>query len=231
MKCIGTIGRYFNGPLYKSSYIKESSLNLAKKSDIVLFSLPITKDEAIIDELFLKLDGLFISGDEEVNPFLFGQDPIDNRGKFDLLQDDVELIYIERAIKNNIPLLVTGRGALLLNIYFGGNLYRDLEKELGTEVYHKGEEGSTFHFVELEKSFLKDVFKEEKIVVPSNHRQGIKKLGSGMKVTGRSLDDLAEVIEPDSNEKYLGLQFNLEDMEMEMAVKILKEFFEGGHYE
>lgn len=231
MKCIGTISRYFNGPLYKSSYIKESSLNLAKESDIVLFSLPITKDEAIIDELLLKLDGLFISGDEEVNPFLFGCDPIDNRGKFDLLQDDVELIYIERAIKNNIPLLVTGRGALLLNIYFGGNLYRDLEKEFGVEVYHKGEDEGTFHFVELEKSFLKDVFKEEKIAVPSNHRQGIKVLGSGMKVTGRSLDGLVEVIEPEGDEKFLGLQFNLEDMEMEAAVKILKSFFEGGQNE
>lgn len=231
MKCIGTIGRYFYGPLYKSSYIKESSLNLAKKSDIVLFSLPITKDEAIIDELLLKLDGLFISGDEEVNPFLLGQDPIDNRGKFDLLQDDVELLYIERAIKNNIPLLVTGRGALLLNIYFGGNLYRDLEKEFGTEVYHKGEEEGTFHFVELKKSFLKDIFKEEKVVVPSNHRQGIKVLGSGMKVTGRSLEGLAEVIEPEGDEKFLGLQFNLEDMEMESGVKILKSFFEGGYNE
>lgn len=230
MKCIGTISRYFNGPLYKSSYIKESSLNLAKESDIVLFSLPITKNEAIIDELLLKLDGIFISGDEEVNPFLFGQDPIDNRGKFDLLQDDVELIYIERAIKNNIPLLVTGRGALLLNIYFGGNLYRDLEKEFGVEVYHKGEEG-TFHFVKLENSFLKNVFKEEKIVVPSNHSQGIKILGSGVKVTGKSLDGLAEVIEPEGNEKFLGLQFNLEDMEMEAAVKILKSFFEGGQNE
>lgn len=231
MKCIGTISRYFYGPLYKSSYIKESSLNLAKESDIVLFSLPITKDEAIIDELLLKLDGIFISGDEEVNPFLFGQDPMDNRGKFDLLQDDVELIYIERAIKNNIPLLVTGRGALLLNIYFGGNLYRDLEKEFGVEVYHKGEEGSTFHFMDLEKSFLKDVFKEEKIVVPSNHRQGIKVLGSGIKVTGSSLDGLAEVIEPEGDEKFLGLQFNLEDMEMESGVKILKSFFEEGQNE
>lgn len=231
MKCIGTIGRYFYGPLYKSSYIKESSLNLAKESGMVLFSLPITKDEAIIDELLLKLDGIFISGDEEVNPFLFRANPIDNKGKFDLLQDDVELLYIKRAIKNNIPLLVTGRGALLLNIYFGGNLYRDLEKELGTEVYHKGEEGSTFHFVDLEKSILKDVFKEEKIVVPSNHRQGIKKLGSGLKITGRSLDGLAEVIEPEGDEKFLGLQFNLEDMEMDMAVKILKEFFKGGYNE
>lgn len=231
MKCIGTIGRYFNGPLYKSSYIKESSLNLAKKSDIVLFSLPITKDEAIIDELLLKLDGLFISGDEEVNPFLFGQDPVDNKGKFDLLQDDVELLYIERAIKNNIPLLVTGRGAILLNIYFGGNLYHDLEKEFGVEVYHKGEEESTFHFVELENSILKDILNEEKIVVPSNHRQGIKKLGSGLEITGRSLDGLAEVIEPEGDEKFLGLQFNLEDMEMEMAAKILKEFFEGGQNE
>lgn len=231
MKCIGTISRYFYGPLYKSSYIKESSLNLAKESDIVLFSLPITKDEAKIDELLLKLDGLFISGDEEVNPFLFGQDPIDNRGKFDLLQDDVEFLYIKRAIKNNIPLLVTGRGALLLNIYFGGNLYRDLEKELGQEVYHKGEEESTFHFVELEKSFLKDVFKEEKVVVPSNHRQGIKVLGNGVKVTGKSLDGLAEVIEPVGDEKFLGLQFNLEDMEIESGVKILKSFFGGGYNE
>lgn len=231
MKCIGTISRYFDGPLYKSSYIKESSLNLAKESDIVLFSLPITKDEAKIDELLLKLDGLFISGDEEVNPFLFGCDPIDNRGKFDLLQDDVELLYIKRAIKNNIPLLVTGRGALLLNIYFGGNLYRDLEKELGQEVYHKGEEGSIFHFVELEKSFLKDVFKEEKVVVPSNHRQGIKVLGNGVKVTGKSLDGLAEVIEPVGDEKFLGLQFNLEDMEIESGVKILKSFFGGGYNE
>ena len=52
-----------------------------------------------------------------------------------------------------------------------------------------------------------------------------------MKVTGRSLDGLAEVIEPEGDEKFLGLKFNLEDMEMEMAAKILKEFFEGGQNE
>lgn len=98
-------------------------------------------------------------------------------------------------------------------------------------MYHKGEEESTFHFVELENSILKDILNEEKIVVPSNHRQGIKVLGSGMKVTGRSLDGLAEVIEPEGDEKFLGLQFNLEDMEMEAAVKILKSFFEGGQNE
>ncbi|WP_300409371.1 gamma-glutamyl-gamma-aminobutyrate hydrolase family protein [Lagierella sp.] len=227
MKVIGTISRYYHGPLYKSAFVKEKTVQLFKDSDIMLISLPITKNDFLIDDILLTLDGLYISGDEEVNPFLFSENPIDNRPEFNIVQDKVELLYIERALKYNIPILATGRGLHLLNIYFGGNLFRSLEQELDKKVYHKGESEKTYHFVTLKnRSLLKDLFKIPRLVVPSNHKQGIKELGEKMRVTAWSYDGIVEAVEPlDENFNYLGLQFNLEDFDEAEGMKILKQFF------
>ncbi|MDO5018723.1 MAG: gamma-glutamyl-gamma-aminobutyrate hydrolase family protein [Lagierella massiliensis] len=225
MKVVGTVTRYYNGPLYKSAYIKDKTIEIAKTSNISLISLPITKKVRLIDDMLLKLDGLYITGNEEVNPFLFLENPIDNMSKFDILQDEVELLYIERAIKNNIPLLLCGRGLNLLNIYFGGDLYRSIEKQHKSYLYHRGKEEKTYHLINLGKdTFLEKTFLKENLTVPSNHKQAIRILGDKMKIVATSSDGIIEAVEPiDSTNKYLGLQFTLEDFE-EGAV-ILDKFF------
>ena len=130
-------------------------------------------------------------------------------------------------MKYNIPILATGRGLLLLNIYFGGNLFRSLEIELDKNIYHRGESEKTYHFITLKnRSLLKDLFQSPRLVVPSNHKQAIKELGEKMRVTAWSYDGIVEAVEPlDESFNYLGLQFNLEDFEEDQGIRILKEFF------
>ncbi len=81
----------------------------------------------------------------------------------DSVRDTQELKLIELALANNKPILEICRGLQVMNAYFGGTLYQDIEQELETEWRHfVGElpKYKKLHTVSIEKdSILNNIFK------------------------------------------------------------------------
>ena len=111
----------------------------------------------------------------------------------DRKRDLYEIHLIELALERNLPILGICRGMQLLNAFYGGTLYQDLETQLKPSIVHRDaiRYDSVHHSVEHTKdSLLAEVYKTRSMLVNSVHHQGAKTLGQGL---------IVESICPDKN--------------------------------
>jgi len=109
------------------------------------------------------------------------------------------------AVKYRKPILGTCRGLQLINVFFGGTLYQDIDwchTQAGFEWGSK---------------ILEKIFPETN----SMHHQGIKQLASGFYPLGNTKDKLTEAIFHPKL-KILGFQFHPELIYSEFWNKILE---------
>jgi putative glutamine amidotransferase len=108
----------------------------------------------------------------------------------------------------------------MINVKFGGTLYQDLGQDLNAEtpVEHESKPSESravpTHDVTLTdpESWLRETF-EGSCAVNSRHRQAIKRLGRGLKVTARSADGVVEAVEAADTYPFLvAVQWHPEDM-------------------
>ncbi|MBM7625112.1 gamma-glutamyl-gamma-aminobutyrate hydrolase PuuD [Sporohalobacter salinus] len=116
----------------------------------------------------------------------------------------------------------------LINIYYGGTLYQDLDNHMEDVHYHDVLDFPKWypvHKVKLEKeSHLAKAFKKLEIETNSIHHQIIKEVGDGLEIIARTSDGIIEGIE-DRNKLFLaGVQWHPEMMFEE--VKEQKELFD-----
>jgi putative glutamine amidotransferase len=166
-------------------------------------------------------DGVLFGGGKDINPKYY-QEALKYPGlaQIDEKRDAFEFELFDRAHRCRLPILGICRGLQMINVKFGGTLYQDLSQELNSEarVEHEHAQsapsvGST-HAVTLTdpESQLAETFTGS-CLVNSRHRQAIKRLGRGLKVTARSEDGLVEAVESaDAYPFLVAVQWHPEDM-------------------
>ena len=178
------------------------------------FIIPETKDNALIEETLAKLDGLIMSGGEDINPAFYGEEPSEKCGKSNDARDEYELLLLKKSMDRNVPILGICRGLQLINVAMGGKLYQDLPTEKPSDVKHAVfETGSTpVHEIGIESgSVLASMLDTERFAVNSRHHQGIKTLAPELKITAWSLpDSVPEAIEAYPIRAIMGVQFHPE---------------------
>ena len=78
------------------------------------------------EELIKPLDGIVLHGGVDIAPETYGEKVINPLWKGDRLRDLYELELISAGIKLNKPILGICRGMQMINIFFGGSLYQDI---------------------------------------------------------------------------------------------------------
>lgn len=162
--------------------------------------LPIAEKEDL-EALLDYIDGLLITGGNDVNPSLYNQSVTYSKpANLDEDLNDINLINI--ALEKKIPILGICKGLQIINVALNGSLYQDILKEYNTIVNHTQNEnmpkpsnnsmvyGANF----IKGSILYDLFGET-YSINSFHHQAIKKLGNGLIATAYSDDGLIEAIE------------------------------------
>lgn len=154
------------------------------------------------------LDGVVITGGHDVEPTLYKAEA-EVRGHYDPERDAFESAVIERALGDGTPLLGICRGAQLLNVRLGGTLFQDLRKRR-----HKTSKRRTLLPLKTlcveSGSRLEAILGDTDIRINSLHNQSIDRLGEGLAVSGRDLDDIVQAVE-DSNRRFLfGVQWHPE---------------------
>lgn len=227
-KLVGLSGSVIEGEFadlfsYANTYIKRIT-----ESGNVPVLLPMLKDEAKIEELVKKLDGIILQGGIDVSPLTYREDPTENCLYFSLERDEIELKLLKYALKYKKPILATCRGLQIVNVYFGGTLIQDIDTFYNQSLVHsnKKEVKATFHYIKTkEDTLIRDAFKEEKVIVNSLHHQSIKVLGDNLLVTAIADDGVIEAIEYTGDSFLHALQFHPEAMDCEGGKNIFRQFF------
>jgi len=153
-------------------------------------------------------DAVVITGGHDVDPVLYAAAP-EVQPRYDRERDRLESDVIDRALALGLPLLGICRGAQLLNVRLGGSLYQ----ELRSRRVHTSNRWTIFPLKTLcvaAGSRLAALLGTRKTRINSLHNQGIDRLGAGLQVVGRDLDDIVQAIEEPSHPFLLGVQWHPE---------------------
>lgn len=142
-----------------------------------------------------RLDGLLLSGGDDIDPAAYGCDPHPAIGTPNRARDEHERSLLDAALGADLPVLGVCRGVQLLNVHLGGTLHQHLPAHTGMglpidQAFHRVAfvDGSTAHAIY-----------GAEIAVNSLHHQGIDELASDLIAVGRAVggpdDGLVEAVE------------------------------------
>lgn len=202
---------------YGYEKINECNLKALIAAGGIPLMLPLTGDDDLIEDYLNIVDGLYFSGGSDINPLIFGEDPIKELGDIDYSRDEFEIKLFKKAAAKNIPILGICRGEQVINVASGGNLYQDIyvqkEGAGGHSPKFSQYSGYAYHKVTIMKdSKLYDILKTQEICVNSLHHQAVKDLGQGYKITAQAPDGIIEAIESLDHSFIVGIQWHPEFM-------------------
>lgn len=160
--------------------------------------LPLTDDKDEIAQLLDSVQGILLTGGHDVDPAVYGAEPIPECGTPCRERDIMESELLRQALERDIPVLGICRGIQFLNAYLGGTLFQDLPTQRPTDVEHHQTPpyDVPVHKVKIEKdSGLYRILKTESLDVNSYHHQAIDRKADSLKVMAVSEDGLVEAVE------------------------------------
>ena len=189
--------------------------------------LPITGKNEVIDEYLKIVDGLFFTGGNDIDPLIFGEDPIKQIGGIEYARDEFEMKLFKKAAEGNMPILGVCRGEQVINVGAGGTLYQDIYTQREGTNGHSPKfmsGGYAYHRVKIMKdSKLYKILEKEETNINSFHHQAVKDVAEGYKVTALSGDGIIEAIESENHDFIIGVQWHRELM-FERYPEFLKLF-------
>jgi len=160
------------------------------------------------------LDGLLLTGGRDVDPKLYGQEPVRETQKPNPARDRMEMGLLGEALDRDLPVLAICRGLQLFNVYKGGTLIQHLKGDPHRPPERpKTDPAKPMHEVSVSPdSKLAGILGAGRHPVNSRHHQAIDKLGPGLQVSATSVKDgVAEAIEVPEKEFAVAVQWHPED--------------------
>lgn len=123
-------------------------------------------------------DGLLISGGNDIDPALYGEEAADPADSIDPLRDELEYDLLARAVADGKPVLGICRGYQLINVYFGGTLTREIGPLYGRHRYSP----LPWKRIRIQKgSFLHQITDREHISINTLHHQAVARVAPGFR--------------------------------------------------
>jgi len=167
-------------------------------------------------EILQKVDGLVLTGGEDVDPTLYGQERHSEGGVPNRPRDATEIALILAAREMAMPLLAICRGPQVLNVALGGTLIQDIGSQVAGAGEHnaRDDRAARVHEVELEPgSRIAEAMGAVRLRVNSLHHQSVERIAPGLRITGRAPDGVIEGIESECPEWWaIGVQWHPEEM-------------------
>lgn len=166
------------------------------------FFIPVSDDEEYLKSVCETIDGLFISGGNDIDPLLFNMRADKYTGLISPKRDFQEMFLIDYIYKyTNKPILAICRGMQILNVYFKGNLIMDIPSAgYPTHSINKMDRTKPVHSVEIDKdSILYNIIGGDKLFVNSLHHQGVDIIGEKLKPVAKCEDGIIEALEYENN--------------------------------
>lgn len=188
-------------PLYdeekKSYWMLPDYMKAIEAEGGIPVMLPLSTDVKLIRSMAARMDGLLVTGGQDVSPTVYNEPMEEFCGELCPDRDTLEAFLIPMFLEADKPVLGICRGMQMLNALLGGSLYQDLPAQLQGEVPHRQKKpySEPSHAVTLEKeSPLYKLLGKESISVNSCHHQGINGLALPLEKMAESVDGLIEAV-------------------------------------
>lgn len=176
--------------------------------------LPLTSDPRLIADQVGRVDLVLLCGGEDIDPARYRTKKSARCERVNASRDAFEWKVLDACVKLQRPVFGICRGEQVINVYFGGTLYQDINTEVpgvGRHRYAKGEEKAYIdHEIEVVKgSRLSAVLGQGRLSVKAWHHQSVRELAPGFRVSAIAPDGVVEAIESDDYPA-AGVQFHPE---------------------
>lgn len=169
-----------------------------------------------VKDLLGHLQGLVLSGGEDVDPSLYGEKAHETVTDVTPERDVFELALAREALRQDLPTLAICRGQQVLNVALGGTLIQDIPSSVAGAADHDpgGERWELTHEVRLlPGSKLRQVLGEDRVAVNSSHHQAVKDLGAGLVATAWATEDgIVEGLEAKDRRFVVAVQWHPESL-------------------
>lgn len=177
---------------------------------------PLADPRSAAPALLARVDGLLLSGGEDIAPACYGAAPHPALGETHDGRDATELALVAEARRRATPVLAICRGIQLLNVALGGTLVQDIPAQRPSPVRHDAgaARAARVHEVSIvEGSRLRDALGAGRISVNSLHHQAVDRVAAALRVTARADDGLVEGVEAaDAGWWAVGVQWHPEEL-------------------
>jgi putative glutamine amidotransferase len=202
--------------VYSFDYLKKNYYQAIIKAGGAPILLPNLEKLKLLDQIFPLVDGLLMSGGEDLDPIFYGEKVEFPSVNIRKERDNFELELVKKAHFKKIPILGICRGLQLINVLFGGSLYQDLKQNKNFSDHTlKGSVGyGGKHLINImPQSKLFSILKKDKIQVNTSHHQMVKNLAEGFVVSAISeTDGVIEGIEYKEADYLIAVQWHPEIM-------------------
>ena len=177
----------------------EAVASLTGAIPLIVPALPMV---GAISDLICACDGfVFTGGRPNVHPSLYGHEPTEKHGTFDLDRDSVTLPLIRECVARGVPIFGICRGFQEINVAFGGTLHPEI-REIPGRINHRMPPDGTIeekfqyrHTVKLSPDGqFRRILGAEEVMVNSLHGQGILEKGARVEIEGYAPDTTPEAI-------------------------------------
>lgn len=215
-------------PGYRRVFVNNDYVQAIALAGGVPVIMPLVADADVIKQQMERIDGLVLSGGQDVNPGLYGEEPSPKLGFISPNRDMYEQQLVQLAMQAKKPILAICRGLQILNVTCGGTLYQDVSFIEGASLDHRQKEPSNIatHGVHFkEGTYLHELY-GEKICTNSFHHQAVKDVAPGFRIAAISTDGVIEAIEKEGDHFVVGVQWHPELMarEHEYMLNLFKSF-------
>ncbi|MGH7409333.1 MAG: gamma-glutamyl-gamma-aminobutyrate hydrolase family protein, partial [Candidatus Methylomirabilales bacterium] len=176
--------------------------------------LPIAAEPDLVADLVGTLDGLLLTGGEDVHPSFYGEAVQEKCGPIDETRDRFEIGLTRAALARELPVLAICRGMQVLNVACGGTLHQDLAYRPETAAHHTGvkeDRARRIHPVRvLPGTRLREILGAEEAAVTSTHHQVIREMAPGFRPAALAPDGVLEGMEKTEDPFALAVQWHPE---------------------
>jgi len=198
-----------------TSRIADTYVNAVVKAGGSPVLIPCITDETVLEEIVSRIDGLILSGGDDIYSPLFGEELHPAVESYDLERDQYEMALVKQAVERQMPVLGICRGCQVINVAFGGSLIQDIPSQVPeSTINHNQEEAREVatHSVRISpESRLHQIAKAEQIMVNSFHHQAVKAVAPGFEAVALAEDGVIEAIESSEEKVILGVQWHPEN--------------------
>jgi putative glutamine amidotransferase len=192
------------------------------REDAIMVALPRDTPTADIPDLLDDLDGIILTGGEDVDPAHYGEDRHATVNTAPAPHDAFELGLARAALEQGVPILGICRGSQVLAVADGGRLVQDVPSQHPDASTHmvdwvefaEAAPGEHWHRMAVEPSSrLAGWVGDGEPLVNSFHHQAVAETGRRLRAVARAEDGVIEATESAPDAPFaVGLQWHNEFM-------------------